>query len=194
MPPEAELTWQRFAYAPAVSYLARAIGAARTGKIEVARAAVGKLEEVHAAFVKTPIPGPYDWTTQVAAMKACAASWLAWAEGRKDDALELARTASELDEKSGKHAVTPGSVLPPRELLGDMLLEMNRPAEALEAYETSLKSSPNRLNGLYGAGRAAELSGDKSKAKKFYAQVAGNCAATSTRKEVREAREKARSL
>jgi len=189
-PPQAELTWQRFAYAPAVSHLARAIGAARTGKIEDARAAVAKLEEVHAAFVKTPIPGPYDWTTQVAAMKASAASWLAWAEGRKDDALELARTAAELDEKSGKHAVTPGSILPPRELLGDMLLEMNRPAEALEAYETSLKSSPNRLNGLYGAARAAELSGDKAKAKKMYAQLAANCGPASMRKEVREARQK----
>jgi hypothetical protein len=189
-PPKAELSWQRFAYAPAITQFARAIGAARTGKLADARDAVGQLEEVHAGFVKTPVPGPYDWTTETEAMHAAAAAWLAYAEGKRDEAIELARKGAELDEKAGKHPVTPGSVLPPRELLGDMLLELGRPAEALVAYEASLKNAPLRLNGLYGAARAAELSGDKAKAKQLYARLAATCSATSTRKEVREAREK----
>ncbi|MDQ6894407.1 MAG: hypothetical protein M3167_17245 [Acidobacteriota bacterium] len=189
-PPQVELSWQRFAYAPAISHFARAIGAARTGRLEDARAAVVKLEEVHAAFVKTPVPGPYDWTTEMASMRAAAAAWLAFAEGRRDEAIELARSAADLDDKAGKHPVTPGAVLPARELLGDMLLELGRPADALAAYEASLRSAPMRLNGLYGAARAAELSGDKAKAKQLYGQLAASCGPTSTRKEVREAREK----
>jgi tetratricopeptide (TPR) repeat protein len=189
-PPQAELTWQRFAYAPASTHFARAIGAARTGRLEDARAAVVKLEEIHAGFVKTPVPGPYDWTTEMASMRAAAASWLAFAEGRRDEAIELARSAADLEDKAGKHPVTPGAILPARELLGDMLLELGRPADALAAYEASLRSAPNRLNGLYGAARAAELSGDKARAKQLYAQLAASCGAASTRKEVREAREK----
>ncbi|HEY6146618.1 MAG TPA: hypothetical protein VIZ69_02935 [Thermoanaerobaculia bacterium] len=189
-PPQAELSWQRFAYAPAISHFARAIGAARTGKLDDARASVAKLEEIHAGFLKTPIPGPYDWTTEMASMHITAASWVAFAEGKKDQAVELARAGAELDEKAGKHPVTPGSILPPRELLGDMLLELNRPAEALAAYEASLRSAPGRFNGLYGAARAAELSGDKAKAKQLYAKLAASCGPASTRKEVREAREK----
>jgi tetratricopeptide (TPR) repeat protein len=190
MPPQVELSWQRFAYAPAISHFARAIGCARTGKLDDARAAVAKLEEIHAAYVKTPVPGPYDWTTEIDSMRAAAAAWILLAEGKKDEAVELARTAAELDEKAGKHPVTPGAVLPPRELLGDMLLELNRPAEALTAYDASLRSAPGRFNGLYGAARAAEASGDKGKAKELYARLAASCGPASTRKEVREAREK----
>ncbi|HYK43043.1 MAG TPA: hypothetical protein VE007_11690, partial [Thermoanaerobaculia bacterium] len=189
-PPEAELSWQRFAYAPAISHFARAIGAARTGKLEDARSAVAKLEEIHAGFLKSPVAGPYDWATEIASMHITASSWIAYAEGKKDQAVELARAGADLDEKAGKHPVTPGAVLPPRELLGDMLMELGRPAEALVAYETSLKNAPLRLNGLYGAARAAELSGDKAKAKQMYAKLAATCGPTSTRKEVREAREK----
>jgi tetratricopeptide (TPR) repeat protein len=190
MPPQVELSWQRFAYAPAISHFARAIGCARTGKLDDARAALGKLEEIHDAYVKTPVPGPYDWTTEIDSMRAAAAAWVLLAEGKKDKAVDLARTAADLDDKAGKHPVTPGAVLPARELLGDMLLELNRPAEALTAYEASLRSAPMRFNGLYGAARAAELSGDKAKSKELYARLAASCGAASTRKEVREAREK----
>ena len=188
-PPQVELSWQRFVYAPAISHFARALGASRTGQVEQARAAVAKLEEIHAGLVRTPIAGPYDWTGQIEAMRMTAASWLALAEGRKQEALELARSAAALDEKVGKHPVTPGSVLPPRELLGDMLLELGRPAEALPEYEKALRSAPNRLNSLYGAARAAELSGDKAAARKFYGQLLANCNSSASRKEVRQARE-----
>ncbi|MCA1612467.1 MAG: tetratricopeptide repeat protein [Thermoanaerobaculia bacterium] len=188
-PPSVELSWQQFPYAPAISYFASAIGAARAGHPDQARAAVGKLEEIHAGLVARPVPGAYDWTSQIEAMRLAAAAWLAMSEGRKEEAVELARSAAALDEKTGKHPVTPGSILPPRELLADMLLELNRPAEALPEYEASLRSAPNRFNSLYGAARAAELSGDKAKARAMYGRLAGNCGARSSRKEVRQARE-----
>jgi tetratricopeptide (TPR) repeat protein len=188
-PPKADLTWQRYSYALAITPFAQALGAARAGRLDDARAALGRLEEVHAGLVQTPIAGPYDWTGQVESMRLAAKAWIVLGEGRKDEALELARSAAALDDKTGKHAVTPGAVLPARELVGDLLLELGRPADALTEYEASLRSAPNRLNGLYGAARAAELAGDKAKAKKLYAQLVGNCATGATRKEVRQARE-----
>jgi predicted Zn-dependent protease len=87
------------------------------------------------------------------------------------------RQAADAEDRNEKHIVTPGRVLPAREQLGDMLTETKRPAEALEAYEQSQKREPDRLRGLYGAARAAELAGDSVRARAYYArllQVAGN--------------------
>jgi tetratricopeptide (TPR) repeat protein len=81
------------------------------------------------------------------------------------------REAADLEDSVDKHPVTPGAVLPARELFGDMLLLLDRHNEALEAYEATLKISPNRFNGLYGAGRAAELAGDLNKATSHYAKL-----------------------
>ena len=186
--PQAELPWQRFSYAPATTHFAQAIGAARSGQLELARTALQKLDDIHAGLVKTPIAGPYDWTSHVEAMRLTAAAWLAWGDDRKEEALKLARSGADLDDTVGKHAVTPGSVLPPRELLGDMLLELGRPAEALAEYEASLRSAPNRFNGLYGAAHAAELSGDKVKARQYYSQLVANCGPRGTRRELQHAR------
>jgi tetratricopeptide (TPR) repeat protein len=189
-PPQVELSWQRFSYAPAVSYFAQAMGAARTGKLDRARGALEKLDGVHAGLVKSPVPGPYDWAGQVESMRLAAAAWLAYAEGKKEEALELARSAADLDDKAGKHPVTPGAVLPARELLGDLLLEMGRPADALREYEASNRSAPNRFNGLYGAARAAELAGDKGKARELYGRLVANCGSGATaRLEIRQARD-----
>jgi tetratricopeptide (TPR) repeat protein len=107
-------------------------------------------------------------------MRLAGSAWLAYADGKSDEALSLARSAADLEDKTGKHPVTPGSVLPARELLGDLLMEMKRPAEAMAEYEKSLKETPNRLNGLYGAARAAELSGNPEKARALYAQLLQN--------------------
>ena len=81
------------------------------------------------------------------------------------------RSAADMEDKSEKSAVTPGRIIPARELLGEMLLEMNRPAEALQAFETSEKHDPNRFRGLYGAGKAAALAGDQGKAKSYYEKL-----------------------
>src|SRR5262249_35435368 len=104
-------------------------------------------------------------------LRARVAERLAWAEGKPDEALALMRSAADLEDSTEKHPVTPGSVLPARELLGDLLTELKQPALAVREYEASLQREPNRFNGLYGAARAAELSGDLTKAKTFYARV-----------------------
>ena len=166
----------------------RALGAARSGRIDEARAEVEKVRQVQADLAKSPIAGVYDWTNQVESMRVAAAAWLAYAEKRTDEAVELARSAAELDEATGKHPVTPGAPLPARELLGDMLLELNRPAEALVEYERSLREAPNRFNSLYGAARSAELSGSPEKAKEHYGNLVEMTVDASTRPEVEQAR------
>ncbi len=182
------LPWDRFVYAPATTEFAIALGAARAGRLDTARAALGRLSEYRAVLVKTPVPGPYDWAAQVESMRLTASAWVAYAEGRKDEALATARAAADLEAKAGKHPVTPGAILPARELLADMLLEMGRPAEALAEYQASLRDAPARFNSLYGAGRAAELSGQRETAARMYAALVAQCVPGSTREELAKAK------
>jgi len=99
------------------------------------------------------------------------AAWIAFSEENKDQALKLMRKAADLEDSVDKHTVTPGAVLSARELFGDMLVLLEKPVEAIEAYEASLQISPNRFNSLYGAGRAAELTGNSGKAKSYYSKL-----------------------
>jgi tetratricopeptide (TPR) repeat protein len=161
--------WPRFRWAEAYVHLARAVGAARTGNVEQARSEVAILQDIRGAL--TAAPGEYDWGTQVDIQRRIAAAWLAAAEGRREDALQLARSAADLDDSSEKHPVTPGAVLPAREQLGELLLELERPAEALVEFEAALSRAPNRFVAVYGAARAARLSGDPRKARQHYARL-----------------------
>jgi len=112
-------------------------------------------------------------------------AWLAYAEGKKAEAVKTLRAAADREDASGPDTVA----IPAREMLADMLLDSGRAAEALGEYETSLREAPNRFDGLYGAARAAELAGDPKKAKTFYAQLAAVCDhAGSQRPELQEAR------
>jgi tetratricopeptide (TPR) repeat protein len=116
-------------------------------------------------------------------------AWMRLKEGRNDEALMLMQLAAGMEDKTEKHPVTPGEVIPARELLGDMLLEMNKPEKALEAYAADLQKHPNRFNALYGAGIAAEKYGDMQKAKTYYQQLTSIANSTnSTRPELRKAR------
>ena len=108
-------------------------------------------------------------------MRLAATGWLAFAERRPEEAMQLLTQAAELEERVGKHAVTPGPILPAREQLGDLLLEIKRPEEALAAFERALADAPNRLNGLAGAARAAQLSGKEAKAKQYHAELRSLC-------------------
>ena len=159
---------------------------ARTGKLDDARAAVGKLEEIHAGLVKSPVPGPYDWTTQIESMRPAAAAWIAFAEGKKDEAVELARSAADLDDKAGKHPVTPGAVLPARELLGRHAAGARPPGGGAGRVRgvAALRAEPVQRPLRRRARRGAP--GDKAKAKELYARLAASCGPASTRKEVRE--------
>jgi tetratricopeptide (TPR) repeat protein len=116
--------------------------------------------------------GDYDWAKQIDSQRQAASAWLAHAEGKDSEALQLMRAAADLDDATDKHPVTPGAILPAREMLGDLLSELKQPALALKEYETALESSPNRFNSIYGAARAAEMAGDYRKARAYYQKLA----------------------
>jgi hypothetical protein len=121
-------------------------------------------------------------------MRLAATSWVAYAEGKRDEALLLARAAAELEDRTGKHPVTPGAILPARELLADMLLEAGRPGDALVEYDVSLRDAPGRFNSLYGAARAAALAKDDRRSRDLYRALLAQCTADSPRPELAEAR------
>jgi hypothetical protein len=158
-----------FRWAEAHVHFARAIGAARGGDGPLAREEIAKLGEIEQALdVRT---GEYDWRRQVSIQRQMAQSWLALLEGRNDEAVQLMRAAADLDDATEKHPVTPGSILPAREQLGELLLALGRPGEALVEFEASLKRAPRRLAGLYGAARAAKLAGNLTIAHVHYVQL-----------------------
>lgn len=166
---------------------ARAVGAARSGDSAAARAEVARLNSIEQSL-KIP-PGSYDWRTQVAIERQIAEAWLAKSEGRNADALRIMRAAADLDDTTEKHPVTPGAILPAREQLGELLLELGQPSEALVAYEASLTRAPGRLAGLYGAVRAATRAGNSAKGRHYSARLlALTKGADPTRDEVKEAR------
>jgi len=99
-------------------------------------------------------------------------AWLSFLQGKDQEAIELLRTLAEKQDSEGKGEIE----LPAREMLADMLVEMNRPEDALAEFEKSMKVDPNRFNGLYGAGRAAELAGSSDKMRGYYGRLLRNCA------------------
>jgi tetratricopeptide (TPR) repeat protein len=179
--------WQRFRWAEAHIHFARAIGAARMRDTASARREVEELTVIRDALIVAK--GDYDWATQVEIQRQVAAAWLAQAEGHNDDALRQMRAAAELDDSTDKHPVTPGAILPAREQLGELLLELKQPAAALQEFEASLRQAPNRFTGLYGAAHAARLAGDRKTAKDYYAKLMLLCRqADSPRPEIDEAK------
>ena len=161
---------EKFRWGEAHVHFARAIGAARSGNQALARQELALLRAVEQSLT---IPlGTYDWRKPVAVERQIAEAWIARGEGRSEDAVRIMRAVADLDDATEKHPVTPGSVLPAREQLGELLLELGRPGEAFVEYELSFKRAPRRLAGLYGAARSAELSGKKSVAAHYFAELA----------------------
>ena len=179
--------YQTFRWAEAHIHFARAIGAARSGDPASARQEVEKLTAIQQGLVE--VKGGYDWAKQVDIARLVASAWLAHAEGNHEESLRLMTSAADLDDATDKHPVTPGAILPAREQLGELLLEMKQPQAALREFETSLLSAPNRFNGLYGAARAARLASDQTRAKTYYGKlVAVSREAESVRPEIEEAK------
>jgi tetratricopeptide (TPR) repeat protein len=186
--------WKNFSWAEAHIHFARAIGAARLGDPASARQEVEKLAAIRGSL--NIAKGGYDWAGQVEIERLVASAWLAHAEGKHDEALKLMRSAADLDDATDKHPVTPGAILPAREQLGELLIELKQPAPALQAFETSLLSSPNRFNGIYGAARAARLAtdqgnrvADRQKAMMYYGRLLKlSRGADSVRPEIEEAK------
>src|SRR5689334_23176599 len=135
--------WERYAYAEAITAFARGVGAARSGNAARAREDVTRLQQLRQKLVGY-------WADQVEVQRRLAEGWISRAEGHNDEALALMRSAADLEDSMDKSPVTPGAVIPAREMLGDLLLELNEPRKALEAYQAVLKDSPKRRNALAG--------------------------------------------
>ena len=148
-----------FPWTEAMTYFARALGAAHRHALDDARAAIDSLDAIHRRLTSAE---PY-WAEQVAIQSLGGQAWLALAEGRNDDAERLMREAADREDATEKAAVTPGPLAPARELLGDLLLELQEPREALVAYRTALRHEPQRFHATRGARRAAAMIGTKTK-------------------------------
>jgi tetratricopeptide (TPR) repeat protein len=160
--------WSRFLWAEAVTHFARAMGSARSGNVANSRKDIEKLESLQDALVKAK--DSY-WAKQVDIQRRVASAWYLRAENKNDEALELMQSAADLEDSTDKHPVTPAPIQPARELLGEMLLELGNPAQALKEFEVSHRVEPNRFRGLYGAAKAAQESGDREKARHYYAKL-----------------------
>jgi len=164
----ATFPWAKFPFAEAITHFARAVGAARSGDPAKARQAVERLEALQKAAVDAKIAY---WPGQIEIQHRAAAGWLARAEGRSEDARRLLKESVDLEAATDKHPVTPGVVVPARELYADLLMELGRPAEALAEYEASLAIAPSRSYPLAGAVRAADAAGQGGKARALYATL-----------------------
>jgi hypothetical protein len=155
-------------YTAALTHFARALGAARSGDPESAAKEAQELARLRDALKAAT--NEY-WATEVEVSRLGAAAWTAWAQGKGEDALSLMRSAADIEDKNEKHIVTPGRIAPARELLGEMLLELKRPADALKEFEASQVREPDRFRGLYGAAQAAAQTGDRAKAKRYFTRL-----------------------
>ncbi len=160
-----DFPWGRYAQSEAVMVFARGLGAARGGNAAVARQSVERLQALRDALTAAKLGY---WAEQADIQRRIVAAWLARAEGKGPEALQLLRAAADAEDATEKHPVTPGPLVPARELLGEMLLEAGQPRDALKVFEAAMRIEPNRFRGLSGAARAAELSGDRDKARAYY--------------------------
>ena len=152
----------RFLYPEAQTWYAKALGAARGGDAATTKAAIVELTRIRDEL--TTKKEAY-WAEQAEIQRRSATAWLALVEGRSAEALAEMMAAADLEDKTEKAAVTPGPLAPARELVGEMLLQMDKPAAALEAFEATLKKEPNRFRALSGAVRAATRAGQADRAR-----------------------------
>jgi len=176
--PDVKLAWQD------TTYRARAIGAARIGDVEGARKATAKLAEAVAAREAEQKQKGYYIPESESIDQREAEGWLAYAEGKPDEAVRILRSAADRQKARSLDSIA----IPAREMLADLLLELKRPAEAAKEYQIVLKNSPNRFNALYGAAHAAQLAGKARDAQGYYAKLVEISAPTADRPELQEAR------
>jgi tetratricopeptide (TPR) repeat protein len=162
-----------FPYTDAMTWFARGLGAARLGHGAAADEAATALNRIHERLLRAN--EPY-WARQVEIQALAVAAWSALAAGKKEEALRQMESAAELEDGTEKSAHSPGPLSPARELLGEMLLEMNEPTKALEQFEATLKKEPRRFRSLYGAAHAAQLSGSRDTGQKYFRELLRVCA------------------
>jgi hypothetical protein len=175
-----------FPFTGAMRYFARALGAARSGNAAAAEMDLDRLRQIGETLKAAK--NDY-WATEVEVQRLSAEAWIAFAKGERDQGISLMRAAADIEDKSEKHPVSPGRLVPARELLGDMLLESGRPADALTEYEGSQIRDPKRFRGFWGAGQAAAQSGNKDKARFYFTQLVEMAGSADPRPELAKARE-----
>jgi tetratricopeptide (TPR) repeat protein len=164
-----------------ITYRARAIGAARSGNLAQAHEALAKIQAIHREAIKKKV----SFVKSIDEEERQAEAWVDHAEGKNDQAIKLLRDLAGDDEG----IFEAGDGIPAREMLADMLLDMNQPQEALAEYQADLKKNPNRFDALYGAAHAAETAGKSSQASTYYAQLMKSCdGSNSDRPELEHAR------
>ena len=164
----ANFSWAAFPWQEAIIHFTRLLGNVHIHNVNAAKLELAKLNQLHDTLQKQK--DSYK-AMQVAIQIKAGEAWIQFISGDKTVAANVMKLAANMEDSTSKHPVTPGEVLPARELLGDMLLQMNENQNALQAYEAVLKQCPNRLNSLYGAGKAAEKSGNEEKAVYYYKQL-----------------------
>ncbi len=165
---EFDFSWQQFPHAEAILVYARALGAARLGKVAAAKKDVARLATLKIAMREGK---QFYWVDQADIQIQTVNAWIARAGGKSKEALRLLREAADHEDGTEKSAVTPGPIIPVREQLGDMLMAMKQPREALTEYQRAIIKEPNRFRSLYAAARAAEAIKDKGTAQKYYEQL-----------------------
>ena len=177
-----------FPYTDAITWFARGLGAARLGHAAAASEAVTALRRIQKRLSRT---NERYWAQQLDIQATAVSAWSARAAGRSEEALRLMELAADREDGTEKSVVTPGPLLPARELLGEMLLQMNKPAEALEQFEATLRKEPRRFRSLYGAAHTARLSGRSDLSARYFGELLAVCphADKPGRPEIREARD-----
>jgi tetratricopeptide (TPR) repeat protein len=181
--------WSSFPSFEGLIEYSHALGRAHTGDIEGARKAIDRMRQLRDA---TTDPGLDYFKRHLDLQIQAASAWVAYSEGKKEDAVNLLRRTADAEDILGKHPVSPGALVPAREQLGDLLLALNRPKEAQQEFEAALKIYPGRFRGLYGAAQAAEQIGEKEKADHYYAKLTEQTAkADGSRSELAQLRDHA---
>jgi tetratricopeptide (TPR) repeat protein len=155
-------------WAQAITWLAVGVGSAHSGNSKRAAEAEQALAQLRDATAK--LNNTY-WSKQVEVQRQEVAAWMAAQGGNGTKAVDLMTGAAELEESMDKNAVTPGAVIPAREMLGQLLLEQKHPQQALEAFAAVLKVAPRRFNALYGAASAADATGNAAVAHRYFQEL-----------------------
>jgi tetratricopeptide (TPR) repeat protein len=151
-------------FVDATTHFARAVGAARSGRPDAAAAEVEALKAAAAALQGRDVY----WQEQVEIQRVAAEGWVAFARGERDAGLALLREAADREGRTEKHPVTPGPLAPAREQLAEMLLLVERPADAQREFEAVEQTEPRRFRAVHGAARSADLAGDREAARRHY--------------------------
>lgn len=161
-----------FPYTDAMTWFARGLGSARLRHTAAANQAAAALQQIQQRLLNA---SEAYWARQVEIQQLAVAAWSALAVGKRREALQQMRSAAELEDGTEKSAVTPGPLSPARELLGEMLLQLKEPAAALEQFEAALKKEPRRFRSLYGAARAAQVSGSRESSQRYSRELLRVC-------------------